>query len=60
MLAEPNELPGPAAQTADKTSVIHVPSLLGAAETLLKLLLVRFERLEPATVQPSLRSEEAH
>jgi hypothetical protein len=60
MLAEPNELPGPAAPTADKTSVIHVPSRLGVAETLLKLLLVRFERLELATVPPFVRSEEPH
>jgi hypothetical protein len=60
MLAEPNRLPAPAAGMTDKASVVRVPNLLFAAETLLKLVLVMFKRLELATVQPSVRSEKAH
>jgi hypothetical protein len=53
MSAEPNELPGLAAQTIGQTSVIRVPSLLGVA-------VAKFKRLEPPIVQPFLRSEKAH
>jgi hypothetical protein len=60
MLADPNKVPGPAAGTADKTSVVCVRNVLSVAETLWKLMLVRFKRLELATVQPFVRSEKAH
>jgi hypothetical protein len=66
MLAEPNKLARARHgndrqdEPTDKRSVIRVPNRLAVAETSLKLVLVKFKRLELATVQPFGRSEKAH
>jgi hypothetical protein len=66
MLAEPNKHAsarhgnGRQDETTDKMSGIRVPHRPAVAETASKLVLVKFKRLERATVQPFVRSEKAH
>jgi dolichol-phosphate mannosyltransferase len=52
----------PGAETTNKTSVFRLRNLLSVTKTLLLLVLelVTFKRLELASTQPFVRSEEAH